>query len=430
MMKLCSALSITGHIALTVLCVVLLLNSCGKNDSTPAAQQSDEHQTHKHQEQPTVELTDEQIVMAGIELGSVEMRTMSGIIKANGVLDVPPQHMVQVSPRLGGFVKSVSVLEGMFVRKGAVLAVLEHQDFIALQQDFLESKTRLEFAAAEFKRQEELNKEHVNALKTFQQITAEYRSIKSRVAALEQRLRLLGIVPEHVTESSLSSSYAITAAIDGYVGRMNITLGKYVPAGEMLCTLINTAHLHAEVFVFEKDVALLREGQRVRINLVNETQERLGKIYLIGREISSERTARVHVHLEREDRQLLPNTAFTAVVEIGEHLVTTVPESALVNVNGSDALFMRREADEHETAEQKTKEHEAKENKTQEQKTQEQKSTFVVLPVKKGISAGGFVEVQLPESFDRTSKTLVLKGAYSLLSQMSNAAGGGEEHGH
>src|SRR5690349_17721238 len=65
-----------------------------------------------------VSLSEEQFKSLGIQLGSVETRSMSGNIKAHGMLDVPPQNLVTISAPLGGFVKSTELLQGMRVKKG------------------------------------------------------------------------------------------------------------------------------------------------------------------------------------------------------------------------------------------------------------------------------------------------------------------------
>src|SRR5260370_40077415 len=65
-----------------------------------------------------VALSDEQFMSIGIQLGSIETRSISGSIKAHGVLDVPPQNLVSISAPLGGFVKFTELLQSMRVKKG------------------------------------------------------------------------------------------------------------------------------------------------------------------------------------------------------------------------------------------------------------------------------------------------------------------------
>ncbi|HMI67406.1 MAG TPA: hypothetical protein VK517_15290, partial [Cyclobacteriaceae bacterium] len=82
-----------------------------------------------------VVLNEEQFKNASIRLGKVEQRSINGTIKANGMLDVPPQNLVTVSAPLGGFVKNTDLLQGMKVQKGQVIVTLEHPDYIQIQQD-------------------------------------------------------------------------------------------------------------------------------------------------------------------------------------------------------------------------------------------------------------------------------------------------------
>ena len=44
-----------------------------------------------------VMLTSDQYKVAAIELGKVEMRNLSSILKVNGTIDVPPQNVVSIS---------------------------------------------------------------------------------------------------------------------------------------------------------------------------------------------------------------------------------------------------------------------------------------------------------------------------------------------
>jgi cobalt-zinc-cadmium efflux system membrane fusion protein len=46
---------------------------------------------HHEEELNTVELTEAQLTTAGIELGKIERKQISGTVKVNGLLDVPPQ---------------------------------------------------------------------------------------------------------------------------------------------------------------------------------------------------------------------------------------------------------------------------------------------------------------------------------------------------
>ena len=105
----------------------------------------------------SVELTDAQLKNSKIETGKIEQKAISSLLKVNGKIDVPPQNMVSVSVPLGGYLKSTKLLEGMHISKGEVIAVMEDQQYIQLQQDYLTAKAHFSSLEKEFQRQKELN---------------------------------------------------------------------------------------------------------------------------------------------------------------------------------------------------------------------------------------------------------------------------------
>jgi len=99
-----------------------------------------------------VELRADQISLAKIELGAVEMLSLGNILKVNGIVSVAPQNLATVCMPLGGFIKSTSLFPGNSVEKGQTLAVIENQDFVDIQQNYLEATNKLVFAEAEYRR--------------------------------------------------------------------------------------------------------------------------------------------------------------------------------------------------------------------------------------------------------------------------------------
>src|SRR5665648_971826 len=153
-----------------------------------------------------VELRDDQIALASIETGAIELRSLSGTLKVSGTVAVAPQNLATVCMPMGGFVKSTSLMPGNVVRKGQTLAILENQDFIDIQQNYLEAKNKFEFAEAEFNRHTELFKNDVYSEQNVQQVTSDYKNLKAQVKALEQKLALIGINPANLNADDISLS--------------------------------------------------------------------------------------------------------------------------------------------------------------------------------------------------------------------------------
>lgn len=388
----------------------VFLLSCGEgpvSEEHNSQEQAESHGEHGEESLDIAELTEEQYRVAGVALGKLEMRSLGPSLSLNGELDLPPQNMASVSAPMGGFVKSTDLLEGMRVKKGQLIARIENPDFVTLQQDYLEARSRLDYLQLEFERQKELAEEQVTSAKTFQQTTADYRSARARVEALAERLRLIGVNPGSLREGKISRILPLYSPIEGYVTYINAAIGRYVSPTDVLFRIADTEHLHVELTVFEKDVVALKKGQQVRYSLPGEsTASREATIYLIGKEISPERTVQVHAHMEEEDKDLVPGMYVQARVALDGQQVLALPEAAVVRDNGKDFIFLYLGEE---------KEGEAVMKK------------FRLVPVERGVEEGGYVQVALPAGVDPASADFVTRGAYSLLSKMRNAE---EEGGH
>ena len=370
---------------------------------------------HHDEETNTVELNEAQFKNAGIEVSTVERKQISGTIKVNGVLDVPPQQLVSISAPLGGFLKNTNLLQGTHVRKGEVIATIENLDFIQIQQDYLEAKSQAELTKADYERQQQLAAENVNSGKSLQQSKTMFVTWQAKLNGLTEKLRILNINTAAVDAGSLKSSINVTSPINGYVTEVNVNIGKYVSPTDVLFEIVDTEHLHAELIVFEKDVRKLKIGQKVRFTLANESKERMATIHLIGREIGTDRTIQIHCHIDQEDKELLPGMYLKAAVETGGAQVPALPNEAIIDFQGKKYIFVV--AGDHVE--------ETKEKNNTDTEEHEEETHFTMVEIQVGNSELGYTEVTLPENFITESK-VVVKGAYSLLSKMKNS----EEEGH
>lgn len=394
------------------------LISCGNNaESTSLEAEGEGHD--ENEERSVVELTFAQSKIAGIELGTIERKQISGTIKVNGILDVPPQQLVSISAPLGGFIKNTSLLQGSKVKKGQVIATVENLDFIQLQQDFLEAKGQLQLAKSDYERQQQLAKENVNSQKTLQQSNTNFLTWQARYNGLREKLKFINVDMRSVEQGNFSSAINLYSPIDGYVTEVNVNVGKFVNPSDVLFEIVDTEHLHAELIVFEKDVLKLKIGQKVRFTLANEAKERMATVYLIGREIRKDRTVRIHCHIDTEDKELLPGMYLSALVETGGALVPALPDEAIISYQGKKYMFVATE-EVHVKEEEKGESENISGGKTHEESQQ-----FGMVEIETSNSELGYTEVTVPDSLSNSS--IVIKGAYSILSKMKNSE---EEGGH
>jgi cobalt-zinc-cadmium efflux system membrane fusion protein len=370
---------------------------------------------HHEDEENVVELTAAQMQTAGVTLGEIEEKQISGTIKVNGILDVPPQQLVSISAPLGGFLKSTTLLEGSRVKRGDIIATIENIEFIQIQQDYMDAKSNLEFAKADYERQQGLAKENVNSAKTLQQAKSTFMSWQAKYTGLKEKLRVLNINLATVEAGNIKSSINLYSPIDGYVTEVNVNIGKFVVPSDVLFEIVDTEHLHAELIIFERDVPKIQMKQKVRFTLANETEERMATVYLIGREISQDRTIQIHCHIDKEDKELLPGMYLNAVVETGNTKTPALPEESVIDFQGKKYIFL--------VSSETHSEHAA----TEEHGEEEDVTHFEMRAVEMGNIELGYAEIRSEDMEKLKSSKVVIKGAYSLLSKMKNSE---EEGGH
>jgi membrane fusion protein, heavy metal efflux system len=364
---------------------VLLMAACSKKSGS-------ETQTESTASTPDViVLTEAQEKMANIRTGLMEEREMSSSIKVSGRLEAPPQNLVTVSTPFAGFVKSTELLQGMLIRKGQVLAEMQHPDYIQVQQDYLEMKSQLEFLEAEYKRQELLAKDQINSEKSLQQAKSNYTSALAKVQGLKAKLQLMNLDLIAVEKGEFSSVIRLYSPIDGYVTDVGVNIGKYVNPTDAMFKIVSTQHLHAELKVFEKDVMNIRKGQIITFTLGGDTMKRKAEVYLVGREIGEDRTITVHGHLVKEESGLMPGMYLHGEIETNPIKVTVLPRDAVVSHEGTPYIF-----------------------------TSMGLHQYKLVAVQTGVEIDGVISVLLPEGFDR-SQPIVIQGAYTLLSKMKNS---------
>ncbi|MEO8886015.1 MAG: efflux RND transporter periplasmic adaptor subunit [Mucilaginibacter sp.] len=367
--------------------IIILLSACG--EKKPTADNTDNTINPN-----TVTLTDAQLKNATIATGKIGLKEISSVLKLNGKIDVPPQNMVSISVPLGGYLKSTKLLPGMHVSKGEVIAVIEDQQYIQLQQDYLTAKARIRYLENEYNRQKDLNESKASSDKVFQQAEAEYRSQQVLLSSLAEKLRLIGINVGNISASKISRSVNIYSPINGFVSKVNVNIGKYVSPTEVLFELVNPTDIHLALKVYEKDLGKLYIGQKLVTYTNNEpSKKHAAAILLIAHDLSADRNADVHCHFETYDKTLVPGTYMNAEIPVKNTVAYAINNEAIVQFEGKQYIY--KVIGNHQ---------------------------FEMTAINTGESKNGFTEILSPTKDMTSNAVYVTQGAYSLLMMMKNKA--------
>ncbi|HMR45459.1 MAG TPA: efflux RND transporter periplasmic adaptor subunit [Bacteroidia bacterium] len=422
---------ITNHksqITLLLSAFLLLLTAC---HISPEAGNTEEHHG-KHDNTSTVVLTAEQMKSIGIELGTLEKKQLTASLKANGILKVPNQNRASATASLGGTIKNILIQTGTSVSKGQTIATISNNTFITMQEEYLSTLAKTELANAEYDRQKTLKEGNAASQKIFQQAEAELKSLQAKKSSLQKQLELIGISTQSLTVNNIQSAVNITSPINGTISNIMVNIGSYVEANNPMAEIVDNSQLHLDLYVYEKDLQKLKEGQIIHFTLTNNPgKEYDAKIYAISNTFEENTKAvAVHATVLGNKTGLIDGMSITAIVSLENATVDAVPTNAIVNSEGQDFIFIvvnENKAElQSEEAEHKHDEHGHTHDEVEKTKPTKDETTFEKILVKKGTTDVGYSEITLLKKIPADSK-IVVNGAFFILAKMTNQ---GEAHEH
>jgi len=281
-------------------------------------------------------------------------------------------------------------LPGLHVNKNEVIAVVEDNQYIQLQQDYLTAKAQLSLNESEYNRQKDLNESKASSDKVFQQSQSTYETQQILIKSLEEKLKLVRINPNNLSINNISKSINVYSPIDGFVTKVNVNIGKYVTSGDVLFELVNPSDIHLNLKVFEKDLDKIFINQPL-VSYTNNNPEKKypGDIILISKDVSPDGIIEVDCHFDNYDKNLFPGMYMNAEIALKNKVRNVLPDEAFVRFEGKEYFF-------ESTG----------------------KNKFEMVEVEIGKSENGFTEIISDKNL--SAKTIVTKGAYTLLMSFKN----------
>ena len=401
---------------------ILFLSSCTKETKT---EQPIEEKKAEHEEAPqtVATLTEEQMKAVGVKLGTIEVKELTAMIKANGLLNVPNSNMASVASMFGGVIQTLPIQEGSYVKKGQVIATISNPEFILTQEQYLTVLSRITYAEQEFRRQKELFDNDAGAKKNLQNSSAELKTLRSQKASLSRQLQMMGINPSKVTNANLRNGMVITAPISGTVSKIIAQIGSYVDVSSPVAEIIDNSSIHLDLQVFEKDLPKMKVGQVIQFELTNNPGNSYeAVVYSIGSSFENEsKTIAVHSKVRGNKSGLINGMNITGAVSLSNSSTPAVPNEAIVEADGKFYIFVKTN--------KKVEEHTDEESKDPNEKNKEHKNeklmNFEKIEVVKGSSDMGYTAITTVNEVDPNAQ-IVVKGSFFVNAKLSNSG----DHGH
>lgn len=249
-----------------------------------------------------IEMPDETLESAGIEIKTAGPATITPRLQLPGVVSFNHHNIVRVVPRVPGIVVEVVRHLGQQINKGDVLAVIESQLLAELRSQYLAAQKRLVLTQATYEREKKLWEEKITAKQDYllaQQLTSEAEITLDLLAA---KLRAFGERPETIRQEENLTRFEIRAPISGLVITKAIARGEVIKEDTEIFTVADVSTMYANLTVYPKDLATIKNGQAAIVRATASSIEGEGVVSYIGALIDEQtRTAKARVTLENED---------------------------------------------------------------------------------------------------------------------------------
>ena len=323
---------------LLLLALGITASACNNSSKGESAEIASE-KTHDD----IIHLSKAQFENAKMEIGQVSEKPFAETVHTSGTIDVPPQSRAVISAFSGGYVKSTPLLVGDKVSKGQLLVTIENPEFIAMQQNYLETVAQLSYLNSEYERQKIMMDEKITSQKSYLKSESEYKTALARSNSLKKNLEMLNINPASVAAGNIVSQVNIYSPIEGFVTQVFVNTGTYVSPADKIMEIMNTDHIHLELKIFEKDVLKLKKDQEIIFSVPEASKETFkGEVHLVGTSIDpNSRIAMIHGHIDEKDEN-----NFTAGMFVEANIVTgtttslALPEDAVVELEGKDYVLL------------------------------------------------------------------------------------------
>ena len=321
---------------IALLTSLLLITGCKKSQPSGATQTAQD---------PNLVMANEAL-LAQIKISVVSQGDVSDILRVAGQIDYDEQALTRIGASVTGRVTQINAQLGNEVKKGDTLALINSSELSNSQLAYLKARSEKEFHRRTVQRAKTLFEADVISAAELQRRESEYEVASAQTRAAQDQLRVLGVnlkaMEELATTGAIDSVASVMATIKGVVVERKVTTGQVVQPADVLFTVADLSRVWAVAQVPEQQVAQVKVGQSVRIEVpALENEKLIGKLIYVGQTVNPEsRTVLVRTELDNTSGRLKPSMLASMLIESTPTKRVVVPITAIVREQDADYVFI------------------------------------------------------------------------------------------
>src|SRR5262249_20414778 len=134
----------------------------------------------------------------------------------------------------------------------------------------------------------------------------------------------------------------VVAPETGIISERHINLGELVDPSKQLFTVANYRSIWLKADIYEKDIAKVREGQPIVLELDSFPGEKFhGVLDYVADSVNEDtRTLPVRAEVPNIGLKLKPKMFARMIIMVGEHQVLTIPKSAVQDAGSYKVVYI------------------------------------------------------------------------------------------
>ena len=291
-----------------------------------------------------------------VETALVELGSGAHNLTLVGKVAYGEDRYSRISSPLQGRVLEVRAHLGDRVQAGNVLLVLDSQDIAQAYSEYVKEESELQYATRARELAKDLYESKALPLKDLKQ--AENELIKARAEFRRTKERLLSLrVPTEelnkpLEQQQITSRFEMKSPLTGIVVERNVTPGQSIggDSGHVLFTVADLDTLQVIADVYERDLALVKEGQFANVTVeAYQDVSFPATVTTIGDVVDpASRTIKLHALVNNKDHRLKPEMFARLHIEVGEStLLLMIPREAVLEEDGKQFVYVVEGADQY-----------------------------------------------------------------------------------
>lgn len=289
---------------------------------------------------------------AGVVVSTPGVDTMTQGIEAFAELTFNQNKLAQITPLVGGIVKSVEVDLGSRVAEGDLLARVTSVAIGEAQSAYVKALAEDRLRDKTVERERNLRAQRISSEKDLQEAEAAHEAAMAAVQQGKQQLMVLGFDEQQIQalsgQKGTPGVLELRAPFAGEIVERTAVRGAMVEMGKALFTLADTTALWAMVNIPESQLSKVQVGQKVELSVESlPGQTFTGTLTWLSAKVDDRtRMARGRAEVSNADGKLKAQMfARARILTSSSDRAVIVPQGALQNVSGTTVVFVKSSAD-------------------------------------------------------------------------------------